>query len=130
MNMLLDTHALIWFIEDSPELSPAVGRLITDINNPCYVSVATLWEIAIKVSIGKLELKYPFDKLSELMWENSIDLLPIRFEHIQKLLTLPFHHKDPFDRIIISQALIDGLQVISRYNQFDNYLVEPIKRYW
>ncbi len=130
MNLLIDTHTLIWFIEGSPDLSTKAHNLITNIDNPCFVSVASIWEIAIKLNIGKLELKNPFNKLTSLLWENSIDLLPIRFEHTQKLIDLPFHHRDPFDRLIICQALVEKMQLISRDEHFDNYLVGEVKRHW
>jgi len=100
--------------------------LIEDIDNPCYVSVASIWEIAIKLSLGKLELKNPFDKLSALMWENSIDLLPIRFEHTQELIAMPYHHKDPFDRLIIAQAKIEKMSIVSKDINFKYYDVQQI----
>jgi PIN domain nuclease of toxin-antitoxin system len=130
MNILLDTHTLIWFIEGSKELSQKARNLVADIDNPCFASAASIWEIALKQSIGKLELKNPFEKLSALMWENSIDILPIRFEHAKKIIGLPFHHKDPFDRIIIAQALVEEMQIISKDEQFDNYLDDNTKRIW
>jgi PIN domain nuclease of toxin-antitoxin system len=126
MNLLIDTHTLIWFIEDAPEMSEKARNLITDIDNPCFVSIASIWEIAIKLSIGKLKMKYPFDKLSTLLWENSIELLPIRIEHTKELISMPFHHKDPFDRLIISQARIEHLTIISKDDNFRSYDINQI----
>jgi PIN domain nuclease of toxin-antitoxin system len=126
MNLLIDTHTLIWFIEGSPELSKNARNLIENIDNPCFASIASIWEIAIKVSLGKLELKNPFEKLGSLMWENSIDLLPIRYEHTKELITLPFHHKDPFDRLIIAQAKIEKMPIVSKDSNFKYYDVEQI----
>jgi len=99
MKVLIDTHTLIWFVEGSAELRSKARDIIVDIDNPCYASVVSIWEIAIKLSINKLQMKNTFDKLSSLLWENNIELLPIRFEHTQRLINLPFHHKDPFDRL-------------------------------
>jgi len=126
MNILLDTHTLIWFLEGSPEMSTNARNIIEDIDNIRFVSSASIWEIAVKVSIGKLELKYPFKKINSLLWENSIDLLPIRFEHTLELTTLPFHHKDPFDRLIISQAIIEKMPIISKDGNFKYYNINQI----
>jgi len=130
MKILLDTHTLVWFLEGSTELSSKARKLIENIDNTRFISIASIWEIAIKLSVGKLHLKYSFDKLSKLLWDNSIEILPVRFEHTQKIITLPFHHKDPFDRLIIAQALVENLQIIGRDEQFDNHLNNTIKRIW
>jgi len=126
MNILLDTHTLIWFLEGSPEMSTNARNIIEDLDNIRFVSSASIWEIAVKVSIEKLELKYPFKKINSLLWENSIDLLPIRFEHTLELTTLPFHHKDPFDRIIIAQAIVEQMPIISKDGNFKYYNINQI----
>ncbi len=128
MNLLLDTHTLIWYLEGSQELSQTSQNLIDDAGNTNFVSVASFWEIAIKLSIGgKIELSQPFEKLSQLAWENSITILPIRFDHTTIVKSLPFHHKDPFDRIIIAQSIWDDMPIVSRDGHFDAY---DIRRLW
>lgn len=126
MNLLLDTHSLIWFIEGDTKLTPKAIDLIKNIDNTCYISVASLWEISIKISIGKLKIKVPYDNLSELLWKNSIYLLSIKFEHTQKLISLPYYHKDPFDRLIISQAIVEKISIISKDEHFNKYDVKVL----
>ncbi len=118
MNYLLDTHTFIWFINGEEELSVRARTTIEhkDANN--FISIASLWEIAIKLSIGKLKLKTPFDAVPEQIANNGFQILPITFADTLKLSTLPFHHKDPFDRLIIAQSMTNQLSVISRDNQF------------
>ena len=106
MNYLLDTHTLIWLLEGNENLSKEARTVIEDSQNLCFISSASLWEMAIKVSISKLEMKIPYKDLAILIWENGIEILPIEFEHYLELLHLPFHHKDPFDRLIIAQAIV------------------------
>src|SRR5215213_196665 len=105
MRALLDTHSFIWFVEGDQNLSPAARQSITDPANEILLSAASLWEIAIKVSIGKLSLTQPFQTsvLGQMAY-NDIRLLDISVAHILEVLTLPFHHRDPFDRMIIAQA--------------------------
>lgn len=126
MNLLLVTHALIWFIEGDTKLTPKAIDLIKNIDNTCYISVASLWEISIKISIGKLKMKVPYDNLSELLWKNSIYLLSIKFEHTQKLISLPYYHKDPFDRLIISQAIVEKISIISKDEHFNKYDIKVL----
>lgn len=121
MNILLDTHAFIWFLEGSDRLSDAAKQAIEAEENQCYVSIASIWEMAIKESIGKLEMAIPFERLSGLIWENGIEILPIEFEHAQLISRLPFHHKDPFDRIIIAQSIVDNMLIISADAYFSAY---------
>lgn len=120
MDYLLDTHTFLWFINGDPELSKNARNIIEN-GSSKYISIATFWEIAIKVNIGKLELDMPFAELKVHAAKNGFELLPITFEHTNQLLNLPFHHKDPFDRIIISQAYCDNLTVISRDINFEKY---------
>jgi len=121
MNYLLDTHTLIWFLEGAASLSRTALEEIEKEGNTCYVSIASIWEIAIKISINKLEMNISFDKLNQLIWQNSFELIPISFQHTKKLLEMPFHHRDPFDRMIISQAIIENLTIISKDNNFTFY---------
>ena len=102
MRLLLDTHAFLWFIEGNLNLSARARQLIEDENNQRFLSIASLWEISIKVSIGKLELGIPFTEFfQEQVYGNAIALLEIQAEHLDILAKLPFYHKDPFDRLII-----------------------------
>ena len=123
---LLDTHALIWFISGSKELSQAAQSSIEadDANN--FVSIANLWEIAIKISLGKLELKTPFKEIGRQISENGFEILPVTFEDTLTVSTLPFLHRDPFDRIIIAQAITNGLTIISKDQNFSSYSVNVI----
>lgn len=122
MRLLLDTHTLLWTLVGTPELSARAGREIADAANTKFVSVASFWEIAIKVSTGKLTLRQP---LAELMMEvrstGMIHVLPIADAHLVAVSALPFHHRDPFDRLIIAQALAEGMAVAGNDPAFDAY---------
>ena len=95
MNLLLDTHALIWFFVGSDNLSDEATAEIEDPSNGKFVSVASFWEIAIKISIGKLRMELSMENLERLVWENDMDILPIRIEHTFPLRQLPFHTQRP-----------------------------------
>lgn len=128
MRFLLDTNALIWFIEGNPRLSAHARSLIEDEENELFVSIASLWEIAIKFGIGKLNLRQPFEELFPSQLEdNSIEILGITVEHLSQVSGLPLHHRDPFDRLIIAQAQVEHLPIISVDTMFDNY---SIRREW
>ncbi len=126
MDLLLDTHALIWFINGDSQLPGKAVNLIKDLNSKCFVSIASIWEIAIKISIGKLELNGGFDDISKLMKRYEIELLPLTFEHVQRLLKLDFHHRDPFDRVIISQGLVERFTIVTKDENFPKYNVKII----
>lgn len=126
MVLLLDTHALIWFVNGDQRLTKKAISLISDINNQCFISIASIWEIAIKISIGKLILNGTFDQFIDLISKNEIDILPIEIEHLKTLLTLNFLHRDPFDRIIISQALAENHTIISKDENFAKYNVNLV----
>lgn len=126
MDLLLDTHALIWFINGDNQLPEKSIKLIRNLENKCFVSVASIWEIAIKLSLGKLNLNGGFDEISKILRRYEIELLPITFEHLQKLMTLDFHHRDPFDRVIISQGLVEKLAVVTKDKFFKEYKVKVI----
>ena len=121
MDLLLDTHAFIWFINGDAALPQKVVDAIKNVENKCFISIASLWEIAIKSSMKKLELKSDFDKIADFLIDNDIEILPISFEHLQRVLTLEFHHRDPFDRIIISQGLVERLTILSKDEHFPSY---------
>lgn len=118
---LLDTHAFIWYINGDPELSQNARTAIEADNTTNFVSTASLWEMAIKISLGKLELKTPFNQIGRQIEENGFEVLPVTFEDTLTVSTLPFHHRDPFDRIIIVQSFNNGLVLISKDKNFDLY---------
>ena len=125
--MLLDTHTLIWFLQDDPRLSRQAKMLIEDPGNRKLVSVATCWEIAIKVGLRKLHLGAPTRPYLERMIAlNHLELLPISLEHATAVEGLPQHHKDPFDRLLIAQALVEGIPILSADGAFDAYAVQRI----
>ena len=128
MIYLLDTHTFLWFINDDKALSAAAKTLIEDLESAIYISVASLWEIAIKVSLGKLEVPSPFTSfVAEQLRENNIMPLEIKTEHLGLVVTLPFHHRDPFDRLIVAQSLNEKLPIIGKDEVFDAY---GVKRHW
>jgi PIN domain nuclease of toxin-antitoxin system len=126
MNKLLDTHAFIWFIEGDVQLSGQARKAIEKNDVVNFVSIASLWEIAIKISLGKLELRMPYSNISTMIANNGFQILPITFEDTLTLTKLPFHHRDPFDRVIISQSLTNNLSIISKDKTFNDYGVNLI----
>ena len=125
MTYLIDTHILIWYALNDSQLSPKITAEIKDLNNQILISKASLWEMAIKINIGKLNLQgLPFADLENLLLANNIAVLDIQFEHFNTLLTLPLLHSDPFDRLIISQAIVHDFTIISDDGKFQLY---PIK---
>jgi PIN domain nuclease of toxin-antitoxin system len=127
MNLLLDTHAALWYLQDSPNLSLAVGEILEATDNNLYVSIASLWEIAIKDGLGKLELKFSFQDLPSILMGFDIRILPIAFEHTERYLALPLHHRDPFDRMLVAQAIHHSYILVSQDVMLDVY---PIQRLW
>ena len=125
---LLDTHALLWFLEGNEKLSQTVSEIILHQPQNCFFSVASLWEITIKVSLNKLQMEYSLSELEKLLSKNRIEILPINFVHLKELVQLPFHHKDPFDRLIISQAKTESLIVVSVDGFFSDY--ENLTVFW
>ncbi len=117
MDILLDTHALLWYVTGNTHLSNAHRTLITDPKNRKFVSIVSLWEIAIKTSTGKLS---PLRPLNDLV-PAGIAILPLRLTHLLQLQTLPYHHRDPFDRAIIAQAIAEDMAVLSVDGQFAAY---------
>ncbi len=125
MRLLLDTHAFLWFIRADPRLSGHARQLIESRDNERHLSVASLWEMSIKSSLGKLRLSLPFTELvSEHVAGNAIGLLHIAPDHLDVLRQLPFHHKDPFDRLIIAQSIAEDFSLLSRDGAFDAYGIE------
>src|SRR4051794_9704185 len=122
MTLLLDTHTFLWFCQGDTSLSVAAKALIEDPNNRKLVSIASCWEIAIKVGLKKLTLGEPAGVyIPAALARAGFELLPIGLEHATTVETLPPHHKDPFDRLLIAQALVDGLPLVSADAAFDPY---------
>ena len=125
MKYLLDTHTLLWFLTGDEKLSAKARRLIDDPSNEKFLSIVSLWEIAIKVKLEKLELDKPFEQVfPERLDFNHIKILDITVDSLIKLTALPFHHRDPFDRLIIAQGLVEGLPIISVDTIFDAYGID------
>jgi PIN domain nuclease of toxin-antitoxin system len=125
VKILLDTHTFLWFISGNPQLSDYARGLIEDLSNERLLSIASLWEMSIKASIGKLNLSLPFTKIvSEHITGNAIELLQIIPEHLDCLRVLPFHHRDPFDRLIIAQGQSGKIPILSKDEVFAQYDVE------
>jgi PIN domain nuclease of toxin-antitoxin system len=128
VRLLLDTHTFLWFLLDDPQLSATAKDFIIDPDNDVEVSPATYWEIAIKISLGKYELPEPYDVFIEReITTNDFRILPIEPKHTAVLTTLPFHHRDPFDRLLIVQAIVEGMPILSIDPAFDAY---PVTRLW
>ena len=127
MTYLLDTQTLIWALENNPRLSAKATKLITDGDNSLWVSIASVWEMAIKSSIKKLELTQTLEDIIKRLPEMEISLLPIQPDHILVVEKLPLLHRDPFDRIIIAQAIVEKLEIISSDEQFSLY---PVIFHW
>lgn len=124
MKLLLDTHTFLWFIQGNFNLSDAARDLIENPENERFLSVASLWEMAIKVSIGKLALEMTLTELvSSQIYDNAIKLLGIQPEHLDELSKLPFHHKDPFDRLIIAQSLAEKIPIVTKDSAFGGYSI-------
>ena len=118
---LLDTHTVIWFIEGDKLLSEKARKEIEDARAINFVSIASLWEVAIKVSLEKLILKTSFSQFNNKLEENGFEILPVTFEDTLLISSLPFHHRDPFDRIIIAQAITNKMTIISKDWLFSSY---------
>ena len=128
MNLLLDTHTFLWFINNDTNLSPLARTLIEDTQNSIVLSIASVWEISIKVSLKKLTVTHPpMPFIENELRKNSISVLAIGFQHLETHIVLPFHHRDPFDRLMIAQAMSEGMPIVSRDSTFDLY---PIQRLW
>jgi PIN domain nuclease of toxin-antitoxin system len=127
MAFLLDTHVLIWYLEDNKQLTSNVVEVLEDVSQDLRISTASLWEMSIKIGLKKLNLTVSFQDLQGILEKLSIKMLPISFEDMAYYVTIPLHHRDPFDRILVAQAANHSLTLISRDDAFDAY---PIERIW
>jgi len=127
MRVLLDTHALVWSVANSPRLSSVARNLTDDPSIAKLVSIASLWEIAIKVRLGKLEFGIEFDALVGLIEDEGLaTFLPITPAHVKHLQHLEMHHRDPFDRMLVAQALAENLTLVSADTSLDAYGVQRL----
>ena len=128
MRVLIDTHTLLWFVLNDPQLSRAADALITDPTNDVFVSPATYWEIPIKVGKKKLDLFAPYDDfMNRGIQGNDFEILPIETRHTSLLTSMPMHHNDPFDRLLVAQALVEQMPIVSVDAAFDPY---GVTRLW
>lgn len=126
MTLLIDTHTFIWFVRNDAQL-PAKTKKIIETADAVLFSVASVWEMAIKFSLGKLDLQRPFSKVFDDIAQRGIELLHLTQEDFEQVAQLPFHHRDPFDRILIAQAATRRIPIVSRDEAFDAY---TIPRLW
>jgi len=128
MQVLLDTQAFLWFTGNDSKLSAVARKLIEEPSNDLLLSAASVWELAIKLSIGKLQLSEPLEPfLRHHLPANAIDPLPILHDHAARVVSLPMYHRDPFDRLLVAQCLVENLPIVSIDATLDAY---GIIRYW
>jgi len=128
VRLLPDTHALYWYIEGDPQLSATALTLIQDAANEILISPASYWEIAIKLSIGKWKLNRTYEEFIDIgLNKYGFQVLPILPGHTARLIGLPFHHRDPFDRLLVAQALVENIPIVSNDTALDAY---GITRLW
>ena len=127
MAALLDTHTFLWFVAGDKQLPEKIKTKILDINELCYISVASFWEITIKKQIGKLEIDVSINELFTYAERNQIEILQITSDHLLELERLPQHHNDPFDRLIVSQAIAEKMILFSKDKGLKKY---KIKQEW
>jgi len=126
MRYLLDTHVIIWMVEDSPNLPLTIKEIIKNPENQVAISLISLWEIAIKMNIGKLALNLTFDELVDVLRVGDFDFIPIEDEHISGVFKLPLLHKDPFDRLLIATAIVEKMMFITIDENIQKYDVSWI----
>ena len=121
MKYLLDTHAVIWYFEDLPMITPTINEIIGNSGNNIYISTISLWEIALKLNLRKLTVSFTFDELLDDIKNGDFEILQIEDEYLKGLSALPFIHKDPFDRLLISTALSENLTLITIDENIQKY---------
>lgn len=128
MKLLLDTHTFLWFVYNSPELPTPTRELLEDEATELLFSVASVWEMSIKATTGKLTLMDRADRfVANQLIKDDINLLPITLAHVGLVQELPLHHRDPFDRLLIAQTAVERIDIVSADSIFDQY---PIRRLW
>ena len=127
MKYIIDTHVVLWIIDNNSQLSQKVKEIYLDENNEILLSMASIWEMAIKISLKKLEIPGTLsDFVKYHIIANNIRILDIRLSHIYRIENLPYHHRDPFDRLIISQSIDENIPIISSDFRFDKYEIDRI----
>jgi len=127
MRVLLDTHTFLWWIGDDPRLSPLARDVIGDGGNVVYLSAASGWEIAIKARLGKLQLPGALASfIADQLAANAFDSLPVQMSHALHVHTLPPHHRDPFDRLLVAQAQMENIPILTADPQIGRYTVQVI----
>ena len=128
MKLLLDTHIFIWWADQPEKLSPAALSALEDEANELLLSVASVWEMQIKIQLGKLKLNLPLKEIVKNQQEtNDLTVSPVALTHVLALDALPFHHKDPFDRLLIAQSSAEGLTIVTADSQFSAYSVKLLQ---
>lgn len=127
MAYLVDTHTLLWHFNGDSQMSHIAMSILKDNKEKKCISIVSLWEIAIKIGVGKLRLEFDFADIKQMLSRSNIFLLDVNVEHTQTIIQLPLHHRDPFDRMIIAQAITENLTIISKDKNFSLY---PIKLLW
>lgn len=124
MRLLLDSHAIIWYVDQDQLLSAKAHAALDDPSNDLLLSATTIWEIAIKVALGKLTISMPYRKwMSQAMTDLGVSVLPVTVDYADVQTRLPFHHRDPFDRLLVAQAQVERIPLVSRDPIFDQYEV-------
>jgi PIN domain nuclease of toxin-antitoxin system len=127
VRALLDTHVFLWWISDSTKLSALARETIADESNEPIFSVVSGWEITIKVGVGKLELPDTPEKfVTEQLYRNDVEVLPMYLGHALRVHALPDHHRDPFDRLLVAQAIVEGIPLLTADPRLSQYAVETI----
>ena len=128
MKLLLDTHIFIWWVDEPEKLSAAAISALEDEANELLLSVASVWEMQIKIQLGKLKLSLPLKELVKNQQDtNDLRVSPVALTHVLALDSLPFHHKDPFDRLLIAQCMAEGLTIVTADSQFSAYSVKLLR---
>ena len=126
MNFILDTHTIIWFSENNPQLSDRAKDIISEADNDCFVSFVSIWEMAIKIKLDKLILEIELKDFIHELISRDFKLLEIKVDHLLNTMNLPFHHRDPFDRLLISQSQTEDIPIITKDYHFNNYNIQVI----
>lgn len=126
MDILIDTHVLIWFAEKHPRLIPKVQRWLEDSENRIFLSMVSMWEMAIKVNLGRLTLLVSFETTLEQLPKMGFELMPIELKHVTRFASLPLHHRDPFDRMLVAQAMEENLSLVSSDRSLSKYGIKVL----